>query len=224
MPDATVIPMDDGDRAARLAASRAAREVGATGRRRTTPRPTAKQARDAYTEEDGYAEPDEPVHAVPEPEADPEIPSRVADWLDFLRRRITGDYDVDDFGFDRELTDRVLMAPLRPLYSQWFRVETRGMENIPSEGGALLVGNHSGTVALDALMTQLAVHDHHPAHRDMRMLGANLVFSTPFVGELARKAGHTLACTPDAERWRQHCALERRSFPVPSSGQRRSIR
>ena len=62
------------------------------------------------------------------------------------------------------------------------------------------MANHSGTVALDALMTQVALHDHHPAHRNLRMLGANLVFQTPFIGEIARKGGNTLACNPDAER------------------------
>ncbi|MDQ1247353.1 MAG: hypothetical protein QG597_1723 [Actinomycetota bacterium] len=125
---------------------------------------------------------------------------RVAGTLDFLRRRITGEYEVDEFGFDPEFLDRVLMSPLRPLYSSYFRVETRGLENVPDTGGALVVANHSGTIALDAVMTQLALLDHHPAHRHLRMLGANLVFSTPFVGELSRKGGHTLACAPDAER------------------------
>ena len=127
-------------------------------------------------------------------------PGAVAEWLDFVRRRLTGDYTVDEFGYDADLTDNVLMAALRPLYEEWFRVEVRGIENIPSEGGALIVANHSGTIALDSLMTQLAVHDHHPAHRHVRMLGANLVFSTPFLGELARKAGHTLACNADSDR------------------------
>lgn len=126
--------------------------------------------------------------------------SAVADWLDFLRRRLTGEYTIDEFGYDSDLTNHVLLASLRPLYEEWFRVEVRGIENIPSEGGALIVANHSGTVALDSLMTQLAVHDHHPAHRHLRMLGANLVFSTPFLGELARKAGHTLACNADSDR------------------------
>lgn len=124
----------------------------------------------------------------------------ITEWLDFLRRRLTGDYSIDEFGYDEDLTDHVLMASLRPLYEEWFRVEVRGIENIPSEGGALIVANHSGTVALDSLMTQLAIHDHHPAHRRLRMLGANLVFSTPFFGELARKAGHTLACNADSDR------------------------
>ena len=38
-------------------------------------------------------------------------------------------------------------------------------------------------------MTQVALHDHHPAHRNLRMLGADLVFQTPFIGEIARKSG-----------------------------------
>ena len=120
--------------------------------------------------------------------------------LDFVRRRLTGAYEVDEFGFDPEFTDTIVLAPPRPLFESWFRVELRGMENVPGEGGALLVANHSGTIAVDALMTQLAIHDHHPQHRHLRMLGADLVFETPFIGEIARKAGHTLACMPDAER------------------------
>ena len=70
----------------------------------------------------------------------------------------------------------MLLPPLRPLYEQWFRVEVRGIENIPAEGGALVVANHSGTVPVDGLMTQVAIHDEHPAHRHLRLLGADLVF------------------------------------------------
>ncbi|MFL6070486.1 MAG: lysophospholipid acyltransferase family protein [Actinomycetes bacterium] len=124
----------------------------------------------------------------------------VAAALRFLRRRLEGSYEVDDFGFDREMTRDLLLPSLRPLYEKWFRVEVHGIENVPDAGGALIVANHSGTVALDSLMTQVALADHHPAHRELRMLGADLVFSLPFVGTLARRAGHTLACNPDAER------------------------
>ena len=138
----------------------------------------------------------------PEPQRNTESSweTKVAKGLAFLRRRVTGDYHVDDFGFDAELTDSVLMAPLRPLYKNWFRVDVVGLENVPDVGGALVVANHSGTIALDAVMTQLALLDEHPKHRHLRMLGANLVFATPFVGEIARKSGTTLACNPDAER------------------------
>jgi 1-acyl-sn-glycerol-3-phosphate acyltransferase len=49
-------------------------------------------------------------------------------------------------------------------------------------------------------MTQIALLDHHPARRQLRMLGADLVFRLPVVGEYARKSGSTLACAPDAQR------------------------
>jgi 1-acyl-sn-glycerol-3-phosphate acyltransferase len=129
-----------------------------------------------------------------------ELERHLAAGLAFLRRRITGDYTVDEFGFDAELTDAVLLTALRPLYSTWFRVEVRGIENIPDSGGALVVANHSGTVPLDSLMTQVAVHDEHPRQRHLRMLGADLVFATPILGDLARKGGSTLATNADAER------------------------
>jgi 1-acyl-sn-glycerol-3-phosphate acyltransferase len=130
----------------------------------------------------------------------PEWERRLAGGLAFLRRRITGDYPVDDFGFDPDLTDHVFMAAVRPLYEKYFRVEARGLENVPDTGGALIVANHSGTVPLDAIGVALPLLDQHPARRHLRMLGADLVFRLPVVAPLARKAGHTLACNADAER------------------------
>ncbi|WP_425528077.1 lysophospholipid acyltransferase family protein, partial [Yinghuangia seranimata] len=132
--------------------------------------------------------------------AGPGWEDKAADGLAFLRRRITGDYEVDEFGFDQELTDQLIMSLLRPFYDTYFRVEVKGLENIPGKGGALIVANHSGTLPLDALMTQVAVHDHHPDSRNLRLLGADLVFQLPLIGQLARKSGHTLAHPADAER------------------------
>ena len=129
-----------------------------------------------------------------------EVEHQVAGTLSFLRRRLTGDYTVDEFGFDEDFTEHAYLPLLRPLYRKWFRVEVRGIENIPSEGGALVVANHSGTIAMDSLMTQVAVHDEHPAQRHLRMLGADLVFQTPVIGQMARRSGSTLAANPDAER------------------------
>jgi 1-acyl-sn-glycerol-3-phosphate acyltransferase len=122
----------------------------------------------------------------------------LARGLAFLRRRLTGDYEVDDFGFDQDLTDEVLLTLLRPVYERYFRVEVRGVEHVPAEGGALIVANHSGTLPWDGLMLQLAIRDRHPADRHLRLLAADLVFRLPVISELARKAGHTLACAEDA--------------------------
>jgi 1-acyl-sn-glycerol-3-phosphate acyltransferase len=129
-----------------------------------------------------------------------EIERQVAETLAYIRRRLSGDFEVDEFGFDRDWTTHVHLPFLRPLYKSWFRVEVKGIENLPSEGGALVVANHSGTIALDSLMTQVAVHDETPGHRNLRMLGADLVFRTPFIGTMARRSGSTLADGCDAER------------------------
>ncbi|MEO7448667.1 MAG: 1-acyl-sn-glycerol-3-phosphate acyltransferase [Humibacillus sp.] len=129
-----------------------------------------------------------------------DVERQVAQTLAYLRRRLSGDYVVDQFGFDEDYTLNVHLPLLRPFYRKWFRVEVRGIENIPSVGGALVVGNHSGTIAMDSLMTQVAVYDEHPDHRHLRMLGADLVFQIPFIGTMARRSGSTLAATTDAER------------------------
>jgi 1-acyl-sn-glycerol-3-phosphate acyltransferase len=123
---------------------------------------------------------------------------RVADVIAALRQRLTGDYEVDEFGFDKHITDSVYLPLLRPLFRNWFRTEVSGAENIPLDGGALIVANHSGTIPLDALMLGVAVHE--AASRYLRLLGADLLFRMPVLSELARKGGGTLACGPDAER------------------------
>jgi nucleoside-diphosphate-sugar epimerase/1-acyl-sn-glycerol-3-phosphate acyltransferase len=120
--------------------------------------------------------------------------------VEFLARRLTGDYQVDEFGYDPDLVDHVLAPALRPLYQRWWRVRTLGLEHVPSSGPALVVGNHAGTLPFDAMMVALAIHDEHPAHRILRMLAADLAFTLPLVAPLARKSGNTLACEEDAER------------------------
>ena len=51
-------------------------------------------------------------------------------------------YDIDDFGFDREWTE-ALMPLFRVVARRYWRVEVEGTENIPRSGGALLVSNHA---------------------------------------------------------------------------------
>jgi 1-acyl-sn-glycerol-3-phosphate acyltransferase len=129
---------------------------------------------------------------------------RVAAGLAFLRRRLAGDYEVDELGFDTELTEGVFYPLLRLLYHRWFRTELLGAAHLPSYGPALVVANHSGTIALDALMLAVGVHDAVTGNggggRHLRLLGADFVFRAPVMSELARKSGGTLACHPDAER------------------------
>ncbi|WP_187233450.1 lysophospholipid acyltransferase family protein [Actinomadura sp. HBU206391] len=141
----------------------------------------------------------------PEPEPDPEpapepndLERKIASGLAFLRRRLSGEYEVDEFGFDPEFNSAFVLPFARALYEHWFRVEVHGLENVPADGGALIVANHSGTLPLDGLMLQVGVHD--KVGRDLRLLGADLIYQVPMLGHLSRKSGHTLACQADAAR------------------------
>jgi 1-acyl-sn-glycerol-3-phosphate acyltransferase len=138
--------------------------------------------------------------AAQDDESPNELARRIASVAEFVRKRMMGDYTVDEFGFDQHLNDSVFLPLLRVFFNSWFRVEVSGIENLPETGAALIVANHAGVLPFDGLMTSVAVHDKHPAHRDLRLLAADMVFNMPVMGQAARKAGHTMACTSDAHR------------------------
>ncbi len=129
-----------------------------------------------------------------------EVEASIAAKLAFLRHRLTGEFTVDEFGFDREFAEHVHLTVLRPLFRHWFRVQVQGAQQLPAEGAALLVMNHSGTIAFDVLMAQVAVRDHGANQRWLRMLAADFLFGSPVLGDLARKTGATLATHSDAAR------------------------
>jgi len=76
----------------------------------------------------------------------------------------------------------------------------RGLEHVPADGAALVVANHSGVLPFDAIMLQVGVLDEHPAQRNLRLLGADLVYSIPVLGHIARASGHVPANPAEAER------------------------
>ena len=78
--------------------------------------------------------------------------------------------EVDDWGRSQRVFD--LVEPLLDFYYRyWFRVEVEGVENVPSEGGALIVSNHSGALPPDAPMIMQAIRHEHPSPRPVYMLG-----------------------------------------------------
>jgi len=121
----------------------------------------------------------------------------------FLRRRWQGRYHVDEYGFDEELTEEVLLPLLRPLYRRYWRVEVRGIENVPSSGPAVLACNHSGVVPWDAAMLLVGLHDEHPAHPIVRIQGADGLMELPVFSHLARKAATTAQSDYDSLRMLQ---------------------
>jgi 1-acyl-sn-glycerol-3-phosphate acyltransferase len=111
---------------------------------------------------------------------------------DILKRRMTGDYETDEWGLDQEFIDAI-----RPffefLYTVYWRVEVSGIENVPQAGRALLVCNHSGQLPWDGSMIAAAVIKEHPSQRLVRTLYADWFPTLPFFSSSLEKLGQVLA-------------------------------
>jgi 1-acyl-sn-glycerol-3-phosphate acyltransferase len=111
---------------------------------------------------------------------------------DLLRRRASGDFETDEWGYDPEVLNAVKPF-FQFLYSRYWRVQVSGIENIPEEGRALIVANHSGQLPFDGSMVGLAVLNEHPTQRIVRTLYASWFPTLPFISSLFVKVGQTLA-------------------------------
>ena len=81
-------------------------------------------------------------------------------------------------------------APLLEfLWSRYFRVRLLGIENVPNEGAALLVGNHSGGIPYDGAMLLHGIRRDHPRHRHVRPLIANFAFRSGWMANVVARVG-----------------------------------
>lgn len=115
----------------------------------------------------------------------------VAARIDALPRKNLNAFGVDPFGHDPEVIKYV--APLAAwLYRSYFRCEVHGIENIPSEGRFLLIGNHSGQLPFDAMMLTTSVLLDAPKPRLMRGMVERWSADLPFVSSLFVRAGQVV--------------------------------
>ena len=78
-------------------------------------------------------------------------------------------------------------------YRYWFRVEVEGIENVPSEGGALLVSNHAGALPPDAGMIAKAIKEEHPRARPLYLTVEHFFKGYPGFSMLVPKIGGVAA-------------------------------
>jgi 1-acyl-sn-glycerol-3-phosphate acyltransferase len=96
--------------------------------------------------------------------------------------------DRPDSGYDPAFVERT--APLLEfLWARYFRVRLLGIENIPDDGAALLVGNHSGGIPYDGAMLLHGVRRNHPRHRHVRPLVANFAFRSGWMANVVARVG-----------------------------------
>jgi 1-acyl-sn-glycerol-3-phosphate acyltransferase len=96
--------------------------------------------------------------------------------------------ETDEFGYDLKFTE-TLRPFLEFMYTVWWRVETTGIERVPSQGPTLVVANHSGVLPWDGPMINVALRHEHPARRHCRMLALDMFALLPFLAPLLARTG-----------------------------------
>ena len=127
------------------------------------------------------------------------LPLDTRDRVRTALRRLSGDYDEDEWGFDEEFV-RMVEPAFEFLYDRWWRVRTEGVDNVPARGRAVLAANHAGILPWDATMMSLAIRREHPAPRHPRFLVLDWAFELPYVSVAIRKLGGVVASPHNATR------------------------
>lgn len=108
----------------------------------------------------------------------------------------------DPFGFNPSFLHTILPFSAF-LYRKYFRVITRGIENVP-DGRALLIANHSGQIPLDGMMIAASQILDRAEPKMTRAMVEKWVPSLPFVSTFFSRAGQVVGTPANA-----HLLLDR---------------
>ncbi len=109
-----------------------------------------------------------------------------------LMPAVEAERTLDDWGRSERVERIFDETVVSFFYRYWFRAEVEGVENVPSEGGALLVSNHSGALPPDAAVIGKAIREEHPDPRPLYMTVEHFFKGYPGFSALLPKIG----CVP----------------------------
>src|SRR3954471_9073610 len=104
------------------------------------------------------------------------------------------EYGVDPFGLELDFT-KAAIAPVLWLYRNYFRVETHGIDQVPS-GRVMLIANHSGQLPLDGAMIAMALLLEAEPPRVVRAMVEKWAPTLPFVAPFFARIGQVVG-TPE---------------------------
>ncbi len=97
-------------------------------------------------------------------------------------------FGVDPYGISRSHLRRAF-AGLTWFYRHYFNVRVEGIEHVPPRGRAMLVGNHSGGVALDAAMVIASQFLDMEPPRLAQGMAEKFIAQTPFFSLWTHRCG-----------------------------------
>ena len=96
---------------------------------------------------------------------------------------------LNDWGRSERVEGFMDRTLIEFFYRYWFRAEVEGIENVPSDSGALLVSNHAGALPPDAAMIGKAIREEHPNPRPLYITVEHFFKGYPGFSMLIPKVG-----------------------------------
>jgi len=135
----------------------------------------------SHTEADRVEEAEDGAERLPE--------RRPAEGLRDLLPAIEPDRRLNDWGRSERVEGFMDQTLVEFLYRYWFRAEVEGIENVPADGGGLIVSNHSGALPPDAAMIAKAIREEHSHPRPLHITVEHFFKSYPGFSMLIPKIG-----------------------------------
>ena len=126
------------------------------------------------------------------------VDSEVRDRLEQLEIPFNS-YGVDPYGISKAYLGPSFTA-LRFFFKHYFSVESHGIENVPARGRVMLVGNHSGGVALDGAMVVASQFLEMNPPRLAQGMAEKFLNKVPFASQITNRCGHLTGLPEHAER------------------------
>ena len=109
------------------------------------------------------------------------------------------DYGYDELGISRDHV-ALFYTMLEPFYRRYFDVTTVGADHIPAEGRAMLIGNHSGSIPVDAGMVMASLFFDLSPPRHVHGMVEKFAQNLPFLSSWFSRVGQLTGLPEHAER------------------------
>ncbi|WP_293373371.1 lysophospholipid acyltransferase family protein [Nevskia sp.] len=99
-----------------------------------------------------------------------------------------GSFGYDPWGYNED-TFKLALGAAKWLYDKYFRVTAHGLENIPSTGRVLIIGNHSGQLPMDGALVGVAAATNPHGPRLARAMIERFFPTVPWLGNFLNALG-----------------------------------
>jgi 1-acyl-sn-glycerol-3-phosphate acyltransferase len=99
-----------------------------------------------------------------------------------------GSFGYDPWGYNEDAF-KLALGLMKLAYDKYFRVTVHGLENIPSSGRLLVIGNHSGQLPMDGVLVGVALATNEHGPRLARAMIERFFPTVPWLGNYMNALG-----------------------------------